>query len=152
MADYGIKIAKVGEDISSTTIDDYVFWSKYPTLVFLEKKTVTIEVTSISYSGTVNVPHDYDFFPLVLGYANKTAGDPTDFNGQKYWMPANEFAGISCPFDQPYQILSFTYKIYDDSVDIIYEADCTDGIDTVGPIEDATFEVYLYFFMWRLGS
>jgi hypothetical protein len=153
MADYGLKIMKAGKDTSSTNIDDHVFWSKYPTLVFLEKKTVSITVTANTapFSGTTSVSHSYNFFPLVLGYSAKTSGLPSDFNGQKYIMPSNQFAGISCPifFDQ---ILSFTYKIFDDSVDIIWEASCTDGVDTVAPNVTTTFEIYLYFYMFRLGA
>jgi len=153
MADYGMKIAKAGKNTSSTTIGDYSFWSKYPSLTFMEKKTVQISVTGSGCSGTTNVPFDYDFFPLVIGYVAKTAGNPTDYNNQKYLMPANEFAGISCDLFHE-QSLSFTYQINDDSVDIIWSSICIDmgDLSEECPVENATFEVYLYFYMWEMGS
>jgi len=151
MANYGIKIMKPGKNISSTNITDHVFWSKYPPLSILEKKTQTINVTTSSYQGTVNVSHSYGFRPLVMGFVTKTDGSPTSGNGERNLMPCRNFAGINCDIGL-FQLFTFNYRVLTDKVEIYYNATCVIMGTEDPPLSGATFKVELYFFMWELGS
>lgn len=156
MVDRGMKIAKEGANIESEDIDDYVFWSKYPTLVLLEKKVVEITSNSTTYSGTEEVEHDWGFIPLVIADVQKSSGSPTTFNNHRYLMPAESFAEVYCDTGEDFEsYVTFNYKVKDDQVDIIWVANCQQyfmGGDTEGPLFTQKFEVTLYFYMWELGS
>jgi len=147
-ADYGIKIAKDGKSIYSTDIDDYVLWTKYPPLTFLEKKTEVISVTSGGCSGSYDIAHTYDFIPLVRVHVSQTG---TGGDSRRFLLPATNFANMSCGGDIPSS--SFTYDVTDEKVRITYAAECI--IPMVGTACSATatsFTVEVDFFMWRLGS
>lgn len=144
--DYGIKIAKEGADIYSTDIDDYILWTKYPPIAFLEKKTASVTVGSGSCSGTLSVPHDYDFFVLTKVTVEQQG------SGNRYFMPATDFGSISCNVGDIPNI-NFTYKVYEDRIDIEYNAECIEPmVGTSCPLSNATFDFELYFYMWELGS
>lgn len=145
MADYGLKIAKAGSSVSSTDPDDYILWTKYPPLTFLEKKTTSVISSASNYVDTHSVPHDYDFFPLVLGYVTD------DGDGDRYKMPADGFASLSCDFGL-IQSVSFNYTVYDDRVDISWRASCALMGSEEGPLNNEVFTIELYFYMWELGS
>lgn len=155
MGDYGVKIAKPGKSVNSTNIDDYILWSKYPPLTFLEKKSVDIVVgTSCDLSDPVieEVAHDYGFFPLVIGTVQKTAGNPTTRLNQRYLMPSEQFTRIHCDFGSP-EVVTFDYKVKLDKIEISYNVKCIIpqfGYDC--PLSSQTFQVDLDFYMWELGS
>lgn len=144
--DFGIKIAKPGCDVYSTDINDYILWTKYPPITFLEKKTTTITVGSGGCSGTLSVPHDYDFFLLTKVTVEQQG------SGNRYFMPATDFGTISCGVGDIPNI-NFTYKVYEDRIDIEYNAECIEPmVGTSCPLSNATFDIELYFYMWELGS
>lgn len=68
MGDFGIKIAKEGKNILSTNVDDYIFWTKYKPLMFLEKRTDTITLLHGEVSGSTSISHGYDFSPFCMAY------------------------------------------------------------------------------------
>lgn len=154
MADRGIKQAKEGATIESTNPDDYNFWTKYPPLTFLEKKTVNIVIgSSCDLSDPVieEVLYDWDFIPLVLGTVTKSAGNPIGDNNNRYFMPASDFAGINCDSGL-IPICNFNYKVKSDKVEILHTVQCVlMGIQEC-PLTNQTFTVDLYFYMWELGS
>ena len=155
MADYGIKIMKEGKNLNSSNIDGYEFWSKYPPLTFLEKKTETIVVGSscdLTDPIVLEVPHSYNFIPFVIGSVKKTGGSPTGEHNNRYFMPASTFAGINCDVGQS-EFVTFTHRVKVDKVEILYNIKCI--IPMVGyacPLSNQTFTVELYFYMWELGS
>lgn len=68
MADYGLKIMKSGKLLTSTTPDDYIFWSKYPTLKVHSSsglQTVAMGVTSFT---TKTITHNLGYIPIFRGY------------------------------------------------------------------------------------
>lgn len=154
MADRGMKFAKDGSDITSTDPDDYNFWTKYPPLTLLEKKEVVItaETGSSCSNQTESVAHSYDFIPFVLATVKKSGGVPTGDNDNKYFMPAEDFAGINCAAGDIPNI-TFDYTVKESSVDIEWTVECI--VPMVGsqcPESNQEFTVELYFYMWELGS
>jgi hypothetical protein len=145
MADRGIKFAKNGKTINSTNPDDYNFWTKYPPLNLLEKKTVTITSTSTTFSGTKEVSHDYDFIPMVLGTVKKTSND------NRYFMPASYFSSISCDREF-FEIVTFNFAVFDSKVEIYWNASCAIQGYEEGPMFDEEFTIELYFYLRELGK
>lgn len=152
MGDYGMKIAKQGKNINSINIDDYVFWSKHPSLTLLEVKTEIITTTSAVCSGTKVVPHTYDFIPMVEGWVKKTSGNPIDDIGNRYIAPATNFAGLGCDRFGMFDALSFGLNTKKDKVEIVYGAECVMQGYAECPMFNQTFQVDLFFYMWELGS
>jgi hypothetical protein len=140
----GMKFAKDGKTIASTDPDDYNFWTDYPPLNFLEKKTVNITATSSTCSGTEVVSHDYDFIPMVLGTVKKDGG-------KRYYMPADDFDDINCDFGL-IPVLSFDYSIFSNKVEIYWTADCVLMGDSYCVLSDQDFTCELYFYLWELGK
>lgn len=147
----GLKILKQDKSKDSSNIDDYVFWSKYPPLTLLEKKTTIITVTDSGCSGTISVPHSYGFIPLVIGTVKKTDGSPTGDNNNRYFMPAEDFAGINCDVGL-IPVLSFNYTTRKDRVDITYTAECVLMGFPSCPLTNQVFTIELYFYMWEMGT
>lgn len=154
MSDRGIKFAKDGSDITSTNPDDYNFWTSYPPLTLLEKKEVDIVAgtTGNTTNQTESVSYSYDFIPFVLATVKKTAGSPTGDNNNRYFMPAEDFAGINCSIGDIPNV-DFDYTVKDGSVDITWSVECIEPmVSADNPQSEQTFTVELYFYMWELGS
>lgn len=155
MADIGFKVSKLGAATSSSDIDDYVYWSKYPGLTLIDKVSGTVTVNGSSYVGTQSIAHGFNFIPLTVAVINHTD------NGYKYQMPVQEWtATISCPLDDLGEFTtpkpSFSYKVNSTNVDIIYSVKCYTQIQGGGgpfaPTSTETFIIDLYYYMWKLGS
>jgi len=147
MGDYGIKIAKPTKDISSSTLDDFVFWSKYQSLPLLYKVTTDITVNSGGCAGTHVYTHSLGFFPVVLAFVNTISG------GRQaipfiLTSPGNKF---NCDGDNLSE--DFGMKIKANTVEIIYDITCIIPM-TGSRCIDVTkvYSVDLYFFMFELGS
>lgn len=152
MSDFGIKITKIGKQNASQNINDHVFWSKYPPLSLLEKKTITLTATSsVCGAKTREVPHGYNFFPLVLGIVEKTGGNPTADHQNRYFIPADNFTGINCDAGTT-PVLTFDLKVKKNTVEIVWEANCVLMGSESCPLTTQTFTVDLYFYLWELGS
>jgi len=144
MSDTGIKFAKDGKTIESTDPDDYNFWTKYPPLNLLEKKTVTITSTTSVCEGTEVVNHDYDFVPMVLGTVRKTTGP-------RYFMPSENFAPVHCDYGT-IPVLRFGYAVFDSKVEVYWMAYCALMGSQYCPLSDQVFYVDLYFYLFELGK
>lgn len=147
MANYGIKIAKSGKNVDSSTIDDYIFWSKYPPLTLLEVKTGTITIPTNACSETETFFYSYNFFPLVVGFITGSS------NGVRYRMPAGHFESVGCDLGYESNCYAY-YEILDGQVDVTFTADCYEpfqGGDSYCP-GDLSANIELFFFMWELGS
>lgn len=140
----GIKFAKDGKTIASTDPDDYNFWTDYPPLNLLEKKSVVITAQTSGCSGTEIVSHDYDFIPMVLGTVRKGSG-------ARFFMPASNFDSVHCDFGT-IQVLQFEYAVFDSKVEIYWIADCVLMGSSYCPLSDQVFYVDLYFYLWELGK
>jgi len=153
MANYGVKIMETGKSSSSTNIDDHVFWSKYPSLILLEKQTIPIEITSVNGipEGSTEVyAHGYNFVPLVLAVIS----DDTD--GNKFFLPIDNLSltGLNCDEDHILKS-NFYYDIDSTNVTIHYTVYCAGaymGVEDTSVSGTGTVNVDLYFFMWKLGS
>ena len=145
---HGIKIIKPGRSLDSENPNDYVFWSKNPTLQLMETKIVEITVGSGGCSGTEIVDFDYDFVPLVIGRVKQTSA----VERGPYIMPTGGFFGIDCDgFDIPNT--GFGYKVKSSTVEVNYVAECIEPqVGSTCPLSGATFVIELEFYMWRLGS
>ena len=147
MGDYGIKIAKPTKDISSSTLDDFVFWSKYQSLPLLYKVTETITVNSGGCSGTHTYTHSLGFFPVVLAFV-------TSISGGRQAIPftlTSDGDKFNCDGDNLSE--EFNMKIKINTVEIDYAITCI--IPMIGDrCIDVTkvYSVDLYFFMFELGS
>jgi len=74
MSDYGIKVSKTGQDVSSTAPTNFIMHSDFATIKVLSSGLGTIGIpTSGTVSGTVT--HNTGFYPLVLVYAKLTPAD-----------------------------------------------------------------------------
>jgi hypothetical protein len=151
MADRGIKLLKDGKSVTSTDIEDYNFWTKYPPMTLLEVKSIEIDTSVEGCEGVKNVPHDYDYIPLVVGLVRKIDGIPSYDYDERYLMPVKDFTSINCG-DGLMPVVSFDYKVYDDGVDILFNATCEIMGMEECPLNNVTFQVDLLFFMWELGA
>lgn len=155
MGDVGFKIANAGTAVSSTDINDYAYWSKYPGLTLMDKVSSTVTINAINYLGTQTINHSYGFAPLTNVVINHTD------NGNKYTVPVKRWTStISCPLDdlgeatepQP----AFSYVVGTSSVNIIYDVRChtlfMGGGGPFAPTSTENFELEIYYYMWKLGS
>lgn len=147
MSDYGIKIAKQGSNTDSSSIDDYTFWSKYRTLPFLFKASITINANSGSCNGTEIYTHNLGFKPLVEGFVTtRSAGRQgipvtVDQTGVKF----------DCGGDNLEE--TFGMKIKDNTVEVTYDISCIIPMFGSRCIDiSVSYTVDLYFYMYELGS
>lgn len=143
-----LAFAKDGFTISDTNPDNYNLWLEYPPLGLLEKKTTSITVQggfSCSLGiDTQDVAHDYDFFPLVIGEAQRRGTD------ERFLMPmVPEF---SCAFSFPVSSSFITYRVYADKVQLRWYAACALMGFEECPDSDVIYDITLYFYLWELGS
>lgn len=145
-----IKLAKDLKSVYLPNIDDYQFWTKYPPLTFVQKVTLSLPVTSGTCSGTFSYTHNYNFKIMTLAQLTPPGGL------NKYLLPwRNDFnpgKGGTCDALHPFLSESFSYKIKDNTIDIIYDVKC---YQTMGgqacPGVTRTYTVDLYFFLFNLG-
>ena len=71
MADWGIKVTEKGKDITSTDIEDYTLWSKYPFIktyiVGTYEYTFPSDLTEVDISITHNLGYRPLFFVTIDG-------------------------------------------------------------------------------------
>lgn len=147
MGDRGLKFAKDGYTVESTNPDHYNLWTKYPPLGLLEKKTTTVTIQGAGCSlaiDTKDVPHDYDFIPLVIGTAEKQG------TGVEELMPI--VPDFYCDFTFPVSSSFINYRVYDDRVQIRSYAACAIMGFEECPVFNVTYNINLYFYLWELGS
>lgn len=150
-----IKLMKDGHLISDNDIANTRLWTKYPPRIFLEKKTGTITINTVqgcpdTYHN-LDVPHDYNFVPLVIGRIKQST------SSRFYRMPAANFpigTGLTCPEDYELRA-AFNYRVKNDKVIIDYNAYCQAlimGYDNECIGTTLTFNYELMFYLWELGS
>jgi hypothetical protein len=85
MGNYGIKIAKEGNDITSTTPSDYHFWSKYRNKSIKAVGSIDVTTTTDVDSAAVvgSFQHDFGYIPQFMVFV------VNDFNG----------AYVNCDYD-----------------------------------------------------
>lgn len=97
MADYGLKVTQEGKDIHSTTPEDYVFNSKYGSIVIYKDAEVSVTIAGESETvSTVNyykpdgvTPFTFDYYPVVMIYAELVPG-----SGEWYLSPFTLYSSI----------------------------------------------------------
>lgn len=148
MAERGIKFAKDGYTIEDTNPDHMNLWTKWPPLALLEKKSTSITIQGSGCSlgvNTQNVAHDYDFFPLVIGVAERSG------TGKRYLMPI--VPDFTCDFGLfPVSSSFLTYRVRANDVQIRWYAACAIMGFEDCPLFNVTYNIDLYFYLWELGS
>ena len=148
MGDVGHKIAKSGASVRSTTPRDYDFWSKYQSLPFLFKVTLTQTVDSGNCTGTIVYNHNLGFAPFVMARANSIVNGgvfslPLTFlsDGDKTLCSSNNF------------VESLSYQVKENTVEISYDAECFIPMFSSRCIDvSRTYTIDLFFYMFELGS
>uniref|UniRef100_A0A6M3L3R0 Uncharacterized protein n=1 Tax=viral metagenome TaxID=1070528 RepID=A0A6M3L3R0_9ZZZZ len=84
MGNYGIKIAKAGKELTSTTPSDYHFWSKYRSKSIVYQGTLGI--TTLTGSSvppvTTNYPHNFGYIPQFHVFVTSVDGNYVNCNYQ----------------------------------------------------------------------
>jgi hypothetical protein len=153
MADFGIKIAKQGGSVLSEEVDDYVFTSKYQSLMFLKKVEHTVTTSSGSYEGTGTYTHGYGYPLLVIGFYNGYYAD--------YMIPFDETGPVPSPphpiaeaYDNIFYEEGLDMRIKENTIDFVWSTYGSDGGGTFPdpPVEDREFATTLYFYNIELGQ
>jgi hypothetical protein len=79
MSNYGFKITKKGKGIESTDPEDYIFWSKHPSMAVKLMDSVSIDTESsdwyvgaaTTYSTTYT--HDFGYIPQFMAFTSSYA-------------------------------------------------------------------------------
>lgn len=148
MGDSGHKIAIAGKNVRSQYPYDFDFWSKFQSLPFLFKATLSQAVSSGACSGIVTYTHNLGFKPLVLSRANSIV------DGNIYLLPFTNLSDGNktlCTSDNFVESLS--YKIKDNTIDITYDASCYIPQVSQRCIDvSRTYNIELFFYMFELGT
>jgi hypothetical protein len=144
MTDFsGIKIAREGETIESTDIDDYIFRSDVQSLPLIEKVLVNKTINSMDCEGTVTYTHNLGaFFFTQVFVIDKSFG-----NKQVLPFSITSPGDKTCDGDRLSEV--FSYKIKENSVEIDYDVKCVIpmiGGECPGSNLNYTFEISIYLF------
>lgn len=153
MPDHGLKITKEGYGKESFLPENYITWTRYPPLTFMQKVTIPLAITStngIPAGGTETYAHGYDFVPLVMA----AIYDDTDEN--KYFLPIQNLTinGLNCDGDH-ILVSNIDYDITSTNVVVNYSIYCQAAImggSDVAVSGTGNISIDLYFYMWELGS
>lgn len=133
MADYGLKVSKDGKDVSSSTVEDFVFSSKWSTTKIIKEGSGTVTVGASS-NATKTIRHDLGFIPLCDLYFEPTPGsgqwrfggayydtDDTYLNPGMVGAPETYVDNISLVFNfvnstASEKIVKYYYFIYSDPI------------------------------------
>ena len=142
--DYGIKIVKDGESLESTDLDDYIFRSDVQSLPLIQKVEANKTITAVDCEGTYTYTHNLgSFFFTQVFLVDKSYGIKQSLP----FTDEDPFEKFYCDGDRFLE--QFSYKIYENSVDIDYNVKCI--IPMVGETcPDGslvyTFEISIYMF------
>lgn len=120
MGDYGIKIAKPGQAVTSTDPADYIFWSKYKSLSLYSKVTTSITLPAGYQSATSTITHNLNYHPYVWVFA-------TDCGGRYSRLPYALHLCNDCDTKTEVPYFRFTYKITSTTIVLMINAYCWDG-------------------------
>lgn len=81
MADYGIKIAKSGFDINSSSLGNYIYHSSYPVLKIKQSGSGYTYFSSSGEITIATIPHNLGYSPMfnVLVGSSSSISPPTNF-------------------------------------------------------------------------
>lgn len=147
MGDWGIKISKPTKDITSSTLSDFAFNSKYQSLPLIMSAQQSISVDGGGCTGTSTYTHNLGFKPLVIAFVNSISGGrmPIPFT------LSQDFDKFNCSGDNLSE--TFSMKIKDNTVEITYDIECIIPMFGSRCIDvSKTYTVDLYFYMFELGS
>lgn len=149
MADVGVKILKSSKTVNSTTIDDYIFWSKHQSLPFIQKVTHTVTVTNSVCNGTSSYTHGLGFAPFVLAFITLKS-----ISG-KHALPIAAGLALDKVVCDGSSNLSEDFDLESNAttIDIPFVVECI--VPMVGgtcPASDVEYTVEMYLYMFELGS
>jgi hypothetical protein len=146
MSNYGIKIAKQNKDVGSQDIDDYVFWSKHPSLSVIGRDSTTIVIDDDNYGTGLlkELPHSFGFIPFTLAYIK------SDLSANRVLLPTVNNEDLFCTPGLLSE-MAFELKIYSDKVSILYSGACVLMGSEDPPLAPATFIIDVEYYLWELG-
>lgn len=120
--DYGIKIAKDGQSVTSTDPSDYIFWSKYKSLSLYSKVTTSLTLSAGNTTASATVTHSLNYHPYVWVFASDCAG--------RYCrLPYGIYLCSDCDTKTTVPYFRFTYKITSTTIVLSINAYCWDGVN-----------------------
>jgi len=147
MSDVGIKISKDGEDVNTSAIGDTYLDSRYPSLMLVDKQTITFTASSgeTSPSDTETYTHSLGFCPLVIAYVDYEFGATNYTNGP---IPYN----YSIPLTSTYLFSYISVSVKENTIETFWEViEYLPGMPL--PLgQDVDYTVTLYIYGYELGS
>lgn len=146
--DYGIKIVKPGAAITSNTISDYIYSSKWQSLPLLYKTQLALNVNSGSCTGTLTYNHNLNFFPFTIGKVYSYAAATQLIIPFTASMDGDKF---NCGGDNLSEDFGMNIKL--NSIEVTYDIQCIIpmfGGRCIDVSKNYTIDLYLY--MFQLGS
>ena len=139
MANYGIKIAKVGHSVTSTTPADYHFWSKYRSRSI--KYQGTLQVTTNSGTNpapaTATYTHNY-------GYPVQCFAFTTSYDGGYIQVPYTTGGDYGKSGDLWEEVLGITTKQNTIVIDAILDWFTPQSGISEGIVRTYTFDIILF--------
>lgn len=141
MANYGIKIAKEGKSITSTTPADYHFWSKYAakSIKYQGSLQVTTNTGTDPSFATSSYLHNFGYIPQFMVFVGDTYSD-------NYYVNCNWNSGGA--YGKEGEIWEETLQAYATSTGIYVKALLTHGFPQSGTSEGIartyTFDILLF--------
>lgn len=113
MSDYGIKVTTPGKDITSSTVGDYVLWSKYKNPKTYIVGTASFHITDEAYSQSnhhiVTITHNLGYAPLVFLYWNTGSNYGNDTLAMSQWTPHYAVEYIGANADNTHFTIEYIY-------------------------------------------
>lgn len=144
MADYGMRIAKDGQNVLDTSLAGLTFDSQYYSLMLIEKKVIqfTAAQGSTDPFGSEVYNHSYGYSPFTLGYITYT----TDFEVNDILPHV-----YTSPFDGESFDMYANIVVTDTSITIDWQASrYISGVPSALPV-DVDFTVVLHIYGFPLG-
>ena len=99
MSDYGMKVTKVGKDIASTDIRDWILHSDYSMFKYNSTLTGSITITAGNSTGSLEVTHNLGYVPAFLVYVDNQLF-PTEIKAYATTTKVHIDRTLSTPYDQ----------------------------------------------------
>lgn len=140
MTDFGIKITKPGASITSTNVDDYQFWSKYPIMKTYRVGTYSYTFPSYVQDVTITITHNLGHAKCVWFSYDGSAYNPRWIGNDLLFYGYNTGGGAAV-------IFYWVCKSNLNNIQIIYkELHTGSGDDNTG--KTWNFKYYIFAEDW----
>lgn len=129
MADYGLKVTRDGYGITSSTVEEYAFSSKFATVKVIKEGSGTLTVGASS-SATATIRHDLGYIPLVDLYFEPTPGSGN-------WRFGGAYMDTDDTYLDPGTIV--TPETYVDNISLVFKF-----VNRTGASKDVKYYYFIY--------